>query len=1170
MAGCVLMWTVTLCVFVDAQLGQMINIAFNKACSISSRYAENGKSSGDCSAAINGNTDTNFDLWARPPNCIHTATNDHNPLWWVDLGRNFSLHSIIIYGRRNNIQRMNCVEVSLDGEHVYTFSCTGTVDVTTVIDLSPPRHGRVVTITRNYTTPGDYSPFLNICEVQIWVCKVGWWGSDCQTQCSQTCQHAGDDTREDNYCDSDNGACVKGCVPGSWGENCTHTCGVGCGDGCSASYYNMSNDCHNTCDEGCNNTCSRTDGACQCRRGWQLPLCQQCSDGYYNESNDCQNTCGGGCHDTCNKTDGTCQCRQGWQPPLCQHCMEGHYSESNDCQNTCGGGCNDTCSRTDGTCLCQSGWQPPLCQLEMKSDSNSLSVGVIAGPVVAVVVASVVVVIIVMWLRSRRQHKGSQPERSRHHYTSSWNNQQELSMSNPGNEAAYEGISAANAKQGSKPTVAVKPQTHTTPVDKVGDIHINHNLSEEQSHDSQYVLNTIYSEYSGNGNTSGAVTNTDNLANGSRAKGQVTGPGTTQGPVVQNKNAEKNIYENVKMKTNSLTKSKDRQSKPPRTKSDDDITNATDDEGEDIYNTEDIYASYRSLEPSSILDDFQKSLLASLVSGRLGTEFAEFSKEMQHPHEVASMPENSKKNRFKALCAYDHSRVVLHRPKGDKNTDYINANYIKGCLKEKGYIATQGPRANTIADLWWMVWQENTKQIIMLSNLIEGGKNKCEEYWPQVGTKKTYGHVTVTALKVDTRADFIIRYFSLETKKGGEQRTVSQYHYLVWPDHGVPSTLSLVNFWRYVRTRAQGGIPVVHCSAGVGRTGTYIALDIASDLRSRGRDVNVKEIVSRLREDRTLMVQTEAQYKFLHEAILEEHTSRTSRMTFDQFDNAFPDTINIYRESRVDKEFKMLNQMGEFVAKPKYGLAASKENIHKNRSKESLPDDDHLEYLTDYVPGRNQYINAVHMSSFRKSQGLILTQLPLPYTVVDLWRLVDGRDVKTIVSLGHKDQSQFVENYCRYWPGTDKDTLKAGPYSISLTSSSALGDHLTCYNLSLTTKASKDKTVRVLYYEDWADLVPGRVSDILQLTDILESWHVEEDSSPIVVQCSDGMTRSGMFCALYDVINRARYDQEIDVYLPVRQVRTVRQQAITSQVQYRYCYQAAQECKRQHSIYQNT
>ncbi|XP_025108277.1 receptor-type tyrosine-protein phosphatase kappa-like [Pomacea canaliculata] len=449
-------------------------------------------------------------------------------------------------------------------------------------------------------------------------------------------------------------------------------------------------------------------------------------------------------------------------------------------------------------------------------------------------------------------------------------------------------------------------------------------------------------------------------------------------------------------------------------------------------------------------------------------------------------------------------------------------------------------------------------------------QEKCEEYWPPVGTTKTYGHVTVTALKTDTRADFIVRTFVLETKKGGDQRTVSQYHYLVWPDHGVPSTYSLVSFWRYVKARAQGDIPVVHCSAGVGRTGTYIALDIASDLRSRGRDVNIKEIVSRLREDRMLMVQTEEQYKFLHEAILEEHTSRTTRMTFDQFDFTFPDTINIHKESRVDKEFKMVCQMGEFVARPKYTLAASRENMHKNQCQEFLPDDDHLVYLTGYVPGRNQYINAVHMSSFRKRQGLILTQLPLPDTVVDMWRMIDGWDVNTIVSLGHRDQSKSVKNYCRYWPETDKDTLKAGPYSISLTSSSALGDHLTCYNLSLTTKALKTKTVRVLYYDDWKELVPSRISDILQLTDILESWRVEDEPSPVVVQCSDGMTRSGMFCALYDVINRARNDQEIDVYLSVRQVRTVRQHAITSEVQYRYCYQAAQEYKRQYSVYQNT
>ncbi|XP_025108283.1 uncharacterized protein LOC112572689 isoform X2 [Pomacea canaliculata] len=310
MAGCVL-WIVTLCVFVDifvlthAQLGHMINIAFNKACNLSSRYTEGNRFygitfSGDCSAAINGNTDTNFDIKARPPNCIHTATNDTNPLWQVDLGRNFSLHSIIIYGRINNIGRMDCVEVSLDGEHVYTFPCPGTVNVTTVIDLSPPRHGRVVTITRNYTTPGDYSPFLSICEVQIWVCQVGWWGSDCQTQCSQMCQGAGDDTGEDNYCDSDNGACVKGCSDG---------------------YYNVSNDCQNTCGEGCHDTCSRTNGTCQCQPGWQPPLCQWCADGWFgSECTECGHCAN---NSVCDKKTGVCPfCDGDFVAPLCLEVLE--------------------------------------------------------------------------------------------------------------------------------------------------------------------------------------------------------------------------------------------------------------------------------------------------------------------------------------------------------------------------------------------------------------------------------------------------------------------------------------------------------------------------------------------------------------------------------------------------------------------------------------------------------------------------------------------------------------------------------------------------------------------------------------------------------------------------------------------------------------------------------
>ncbi|XP_025108226.1 receptor-type tyrosine-protein phosphatase mu-like isoform X5 [Pomacea canaliculata] len=961
-------------------------------------------------------------------------------------------------------------------------------------------------------------------------CANGWYGTDC----SQTCGNCG----SNSVCNKTTGRCTscqtgftlplcKECSAGYYGENCNQTCGH-----CLV-----------------NTTCDPNNGTCStgCSEGYKEGLCNECDVGYYGEN--CSQLCGHCRQDTtCDPDNGTCLvgCSLGFIPGLCTECDAGYYGKN--CDQTCGY-ClvNTTCDPVNGTCPsgCSDGYRGSLCTEAMTSsptESSKVLVGAVVGAVLAVIVAAVVVVIVFMWLR-RRQPEGKLSGLLRRKKESPKN---EVTLS--------ETTINLSARKGDKPIVPVKPQRYPKPgeIPEVSDSHIYGNLCEDTPTNSQFTSVM----------TSENTNSTDKNA-------------TTRKPVTTKVRTEnRQIYENVDLKTSLPTKSNDSQLKKPSTKPDKEdreVMDPTDEEEEmeSIYNTEDIYASYRSLGPSSILDDLQKSLLTSLASGKLGMEFADFRKDMHHPHEIGLKSENRNKNRFKALCAYDHSRVVLRRPKGDTNTDYINASYIKGCSREKAYIATQGPRSNTVDDLWWMVWQENATQIVMLTKLIEGGKDKCEEYWPSVGTTKTYGHVTVTALKADTRADFVVRHFVVQSKKGGDQRTVSQYHYLVWPDHGVPSTYSLVSFWRYVKARAQGAIPVVHCSAGVGRTGTYIALDIAADLRSRGRNVNVKEIVSRLREDRTLMVQTEEQYKFLHEVILEEHTSHGTRMTFDQFDIVFPSNIDAHNP-RINMEFKLLEELGRFVPKPRHQIAESEENRLKNRNKESLPDDSHLVYLMDRVPGRNQYINAVHMSSFRKVQGLILTQLPLSDTVVDMWRLVDGWDVNTIVSLGHRNQSQSVKNYCHYWPETEKEVLKTGQHTIKLTSTSALGDHLTCYNLSLMTKTSTPREVRVLYYDDWAGVVPGNSSDILHLMDTLESWHIEENTSPVVVQCNDGMTRSGMFCALYEVINGARHDQEIDVYLSVRHVQSVRRKAVTTEAQYRYCYQVAQECKRQESIYQNT
>nr|KAG5699343.1 hypothetical protein BaRGS_004280 [Batillaria attramentaria] len=216
------------------------------------------------------------------------------------------------------------------------------------------------------------------------------------------------------------------------------------------------------------------------------------------------------------------------------------------------------------------------------------------------------------------------------------------------------------------------------------------------------------------------------------------------------------------------------------------------------------------------------------------------------------------------------------------------------------------PRVNTIDDLWWMVWQEGITQIVMLANLQEDGKDKCEEYWPAAGKSQTYGQVTVRGLEEQQRADYAIRSFVLK-------------------------------------------------AAG-------------------------------------------AQYKFLHEVVLEAHTGRATRVTVSQFDFIFPDNIEVKKDNaRIDKEFQMLKQMGQF-AKPNNSMATMPENRDKNRNMDVLPDNDHLAYLTSYVRGRTQYINAV---------------------------------------------------YLPYWPRTSGEVLTAGPYSITMDAFSKLGTCLHSYRLNL-------------------------------------------------------------------------------------------------------------------------
>ncbi|XP_072041031.1 receptor-type tyrosine-protein phosphatase T-like [Amphiura filiformis] len=541
-----------------------------------------------------------------------------------------------------------------------------------------------------------------------------------------------------------------------------------------------------------------------------------------------------------------------------------------------------------------------------------------------------------------------------------------------------------------------------------------------------------------------------------------------------------------------------------------------------------------------------------------------------HRWHVSQHPSNIKKNRYTNIAAYDHSRVKLQPVEGKAHTDYINACHVKG-YKTKTYIACQGPLPTTIADMWRMIWEQNSAKVIMLTNLKEKGKLKCEQYWPGVLNKEDmHGDIGVKLIQEECYGSYIIRTFKIRKGDDIPVRDFKQFHYTTWPDMGVPQYATpLLTFMKVAQAYPQEGAgpDIVHCSAGVGRTGTYIVIEAMLEMAKEEKKVDVHAMVSQLRKDRIQMVQTEVQYEFIFDAVVESIFCGDTSIMITDIRSKLASLLTKNKKtgkSRLEEQFETLDLLTDALPPSACKGGKADENVDKTRYQDKIPADRFRPYLmSPGKAGSTNYINAAFIDGYKGKAMYLGTQMPLPNTVDDIWRLVYDYESTTIVMLNAASHSD--PTVAQYWPESGSQMM--GEIKVTLKSTTTYQDDIIGRTFDVQF-CDSTMTVEQLQFLGWAsgDDVPDKVESLVVLANLVQEKHKD---GPITVHCLDGVGRSGTFCALMSELDRINEEKMIDVFQSVRGMRKCRPGMVETLGQYKMLYEAVQANLEEYSIYEN-
>ncbi|XP_077598527.1 receptor-type tyrosine-protein phosphatase delta isoform X27 [Stigmatopora nigra] len=547
---------------------------------------------------------------------------------------------------------------------------------------------------------------------------------------------------------------------------------------------------------------------------------------------------------------------------------------------------------------------------------------------------------------------------------------------------------------------------------------------------------------------------------------------------------------------------------------------------------------------------------------KFSQEYESIDPGQQFTWEHSNLEVNKPKNRYANVIAYDHSRVLLSAIDGIPGSDYINANYVDGYRKQNAYIATQGSLPETFGEFWRMVWEQRSAVVVMMTKLEERSRVKCDQYWPTRATE-TYGLIQVTLLDTVELATYCVRTFALFKNGSSEKREVRQFQFTAWPDHGVPEhPTPFLAFLRRVKAcnPPDAGPMVVHCSAGVGRTGCFIVIDAMLERIKHEKTADIYGHVTLMRAQRNYMVQTEDQYVFIHDALLEAVNCGTTEVPARNLYAYIQKLTQIEAGENVtgmELEFKRLANTKAHTSR--FISANLPCNKFKNRLVNIMPYESTRVCLQPIrgVEG-SDYINASFIDGYRQQKAYIATQGPLAETTEDFWRMLWEHN-STIVVMLTKLREMGREKCHQYWPAE-----RSARYQYFVV------DPMAEYNMPqyilrefkvTDARDGQSRTVRQFQFTDWPEQgVPksgeGFIDFIGQVHKTKEQFGQD---GPISVHCSAGVGRTGVFITLSIALERMRYEGVVDVFQTVKMLRTQRPAMVQTEDQYQFCYRAGLE-----------